>query len=667
MATPTIKIPIDDEAFKRFFETFKKYQDALEEQPEIWKGINNVIGSVASAGAAVAAEIAHQGEETRKLTQEEAKRKQAQQEAAKASREAAKERQDEAKEEEAAFKEKYRREKESEKESDRRAKEGEVRRKREAREIKEFTGTLVESAAVLGKWAILGGGAGIVTGALGLWGADKFVQGVGSEFRLSQGLGINNIGQREAYATAFQRYFDVNTALGNVANMRANPSQWGAFAMLGLNPQGPEDNPSLMGNVASAARRMFIGDKGNLMLAQAQGLTKFFAPEDLRRMAETPDNQWAQSQSNAAALAKLATLSPNVGLKWQNFNFELEKAGLALKNEFIKKITDFDKNGELDKLVKKLGQVGITLVDKLFSPENVKKIEDGLDVFANYIGSKKFDQDLNTIVTDIGLVAKKIVDALVLLGVIPSPANSAAAANAPGGVPNAGTAGLPSGKGGFNYKAGAVGGVVGFAVGGPVGAAIGALGAGEGLGRVGTGVYRINAEQYAAKQLIAWGWSENQAMGIIQNNQDESRFNPFAVEKDTFGRPILDKKTGQYRGYGIAQWDPARRKLYDSLFGHSMQSVSDPAQALREQLEFEQWELTSSDPRNKFKKAGDDLKAESSRYGSAYTFSSEFERPTGGRATASLRGVEATVNVSVDFHPKKGPSTARIANAAAGG
>lgn len=68
---------MDDEAFKRFLKVFDKYQTELKAQPEMWRDINTGVEGMAAAGAAIAAEIAHQADETRRLATEESDREKA--------------------------------------------------------------------------------------------------------------------------------------------------------------------------------------------------------------------------------------------------------------------------------------------------------------------------------------------------------------------------------------------------------------------------------------------------------------------------------------------------------------------------------------------------------------------------------------------------------------
>lgn len=436
MATPILKIPIDDAAFQRYLATFNKYQEQVKAQPEMWKGINEGMGSLALAGAAIAAEIAHQAEETRKLASEEKRREDAQ-------KKAAKEKAD------------------LDKEEANRDKEAAARRKHAIDQVKEYSRSLAEAAVNLGKWAIIGEGASLAAGALTFWGLDRLVAGVGEQRRSAQGLGVS-MGQQQGSNLFMQRYFDVNSVLENVANAQATPSSWGLFRMMGVDPNGKDPN-QLMNEMAVSARRMFIADRGNLGLAQAQGLTQIFNPDDLRRLAAEKPELLKQSIAASNKYAADDGLRDEVGRKWQDFMINLDHAGLKIKNALIDKLTVLENNGDLDKIIEKFGQLAVSVLDRI----DFKKLGDGLDTFTKYVTSQPFQDGFKTFTDDVVIIAKKMTDALVLLGLIPDPSKPDVAPHGGGAIPTAagvvaGAAiGSPGGPWGMALGA-TIGGLAGF-------------------------------------------------------------------------------------------------------------------------------------------------------------------------------------------------------------
>lgn len=590
MPTPILKIPVDDAAFKRYLETFNKYQEQLRAQPEMWQDINTGMGGIALAGAAIAAEIAHQAETTRALAKEEEELARARKKEDEARRRADKEEAD-------------------------RSKAKADRMRHAIDQVKEYSKGVAQATLNLGKWAVIGEGASLAAGALSVWGLDRFVTGVAQDYRTSSGMGVS-MGQMQGANLSMQRYFDVNSVMGNLANMQETPADWGTFRMMGINPQGKDPN-QLMNEAALAARRMFLNDNQNLALAGAQGLTKVFSPEDLRRLAHADPRLLQESIRSSDKFAASSGLRDDVGVKWQNFLQTLDTAGLKLKNALVDKLTVLEP--QIEVLMTQFTKFALDIL----SPVNLKNIGDGLGQFSKYLGSPQFQANFQTFITDIELVAKKLADALVWLGIVPAPASTPP-------PPGSGLPTAPSGGPSGHPQLGLLGG-----------------------GGYGTGVYSMVAAQHAAEAFSKWGYTPEQVKGILSNIKSESNFKALQAER------------GGGKGYGIAQWGPDRQAVYAQLFGHTMQSVRDPQQALNEQLEFMQWELTSTDKRNKYKKSGDDLKKAKTAFSAGYEISQEYERPKGGRLEATARGIQATILITVKN--QTGASVAATANSAAGG
>ena len=622
MPVPILKIPIDDAAFQRYLATFNKYQKQLEDQPEVWGGINESIGALALAGAAVAAEIAHQSEQTRKLVAEEKKREEA-------LKKAAKEKAD------------------SDKDEANRDKEAAQRRKHAIDQVKEYSRSLAEAAVNLGKWAIIGEGASLAAGALTFWGLDRFVAGVGEQRRAAQGLNVS-MGQQQGSNLYLQRYFDVNSALSNVATAQETPASWGLFRMMGIDPQG-KDPSQLTNEAAIAARRMFIRDRENLGLAQAQGLTQIFSAEDLRRLAATPEGELRSSIAQSNKFAANSGLSDEVGRKWQNFLINLDTAGLKLKNSLIDKLTTLEP--DLEVLIVKFTQLATTVLDRI----DFKVLGDGLDAFTKYIGSKQFQDDFKTVVDDISLLAKKLVDALVFLNLIPDPSKPSGPT---GGTPTQGFGG-PGNPVDVGTKLGPLGTIAAL---GPVfgpAAAIAAYGADVvngyfAKGPAGSlpatnkyttaGMDQRNAE--GVKFFMGKGWTFQQAAGIIGSDDAEGYNSPNPVGWNDGGT-----------AFGTGQWHKDRQARFLKLFGHDIQHST-----LGEQWEFQNWELNNSE-----KATGDRLRRDTD----AYTAGADYVQYAGrGRNTAGDRishGRAAQHVVKVVLQNQTGASVATTVNSAAGG
>lgn len=114
----------------------------------------------------------------------------------------------------------------------------------------------------------------------------------------------------------------------------------------------------------------------------------------------------------------------------------------------------------------------------------------------------------------------------------------------------------------------------------------------------------------------AKGWTEEQAMGIAANLQQESGFRHDAVGDGG-------------NAYGIAQWHKDRQENFRRFSGKSIRE-STPA----EQLEFVNYELTKGAE----KSAGDRLRMADNAYDAATTVSQYYERPADREGEAQRRG-----------------------------
>lgn len=120
---------------------------------------------------------------------------------------------------------------------------------------------------------------------------------------------------------------------------------------------------------------------------------------------------------------------------------------------------------------------------------------------------------------------------------------------------------------------------------------------------------------------MASGWSKEQATGLLANAMTESSLNPMAVNGVA---------------YGLMQWHPDRQAAYTKLYGHTMQSVHDKETAMREQMDFANWELTHTE-----KGAGDLLRQANNAGVAAAIVSNYFERPKDVSGEIAKRGALA--------------------------
>lgn len=153
---------------------------------------------------------------------------------------------------------------------------------------------------------------------------------------------------------------------------------------------------------------------------------------------------------------------------------------------------------------------------------------------------------------------------------------------------------------------------------------------GGGVSAGGESITAGNSDALVQK-FMSWGWTREQAAGIVANLKHESGYNPNAVGDG-----------GQ--AYGIAQWHPDRQEAFRRWSGKDIRQST-----LDDQLGFVQYELTMGAE----KRAGDMLKATRNAQQAGDVVSRYYERPAAVEAEAFARGASAvqiaqntTINVN---------------------
>ena len=147
------------------------------------------------------------------------------------------------------------------------------------------------------------------------------------------------------------------------------------------------------------------------------------------------------------------------------------------------------------------------------------------------------------------------------------------------------------------------------------------------LGNAANGAGISSNASYAMNYFISRGWSIQQAAGIVGNLQAES------------GKNLSLSAVGDGgKAFGIAQWHPNRRTVYERTFGKPWAQTS-----LDDQLGFIQWELNNSDnvSGNLNKNAGTALRNSTTVSQAATIFDAQYERSSGAHRQKRIDNAEA--------------------------
>ena len=502
MPVPIFKINVDDTAFKNFLKTFNKYQESLNEQPENWKGINDEIATSVTIAASLSAEIAHQFELTRELMK-------------------------------------------LERDHDKQQEKIVSKRRKEMK-------SLLEDAKSFGSAAMGYGGtvikyaAGAITGGArgGYWGLDKLGGWAGDQRRAAMGLGVS-VGSQQRANVALSRYFNVNSALENIANLKASPEGQVPFGVLGIRNVQGKDPAQLLYEVAQAAGQFFGAHKGpgQMAVAQAAHLTDIFSPNELRVLAQVTRGELGRTVASRRSRDAALGLTDETGRKWQDFSSTLEGVGYKLKDVFAEKLVALE--GPLGKVTDAFAE----LITKVVTKTNLDAMAKGINGFADYLSSGKFQQGFDHFLDEMSKVGE-IVD-WIWDKVGPKKTDPRMTSTTDPRDPRNRV--IPSDHAGSDQK-------------------------------------RIKS--IIASGMLKAGYPVEAVKGDIGNVIWESGLDPLNMGPD---------KKGTH--YGLWQFDLRRQKTFEKLKGYSMQSIRDPYAAAAQQEWFHEQELA-----HKYIKTGKKLK-----------------------------------------------------------
>ncbi len=475
--------------------------------------------------------------------------------------------------------------------------EAKKRREEATAQVKKYASAMADMITTSAKWTFGGGALGFAASGFGL---GELGGWAGDERRAAQGIGTS-IGGRQRAQVSLGRYVDTDSAINRIAGMQADPSMQGAFTSMGVGFKG-RDPARVLEDAAMAAARLYKKYQGNPDVMRALGVSNIFSENEQRTLANLPKGELRQTIAGAPNL----NLSDKSARAWQGFLAKLDEASFKIKDALSDKLSALaGQNGPLSKLTDSITY----FITKALSESNIDWIAKGIENFADVLNSPSFKKTFDETVETVGRLGRKIA---WLVDKIPMPdgGKSSVATDYSTGFDN-GASRLSKIVGGITAK----------------------NQAGQNIGHYAGYDEKINRD-IAGTYLSSKGWTDPQVRGLLASGQGESRFDPLI-----WGDP--DKKTGKMTAFGYAQWHKPRRDVFAAITGHRMEDTKDPARALGEQLWFQNWELTSNDKRNIYKKAGDRLKQQTTDYAAAGVVSQYYEGPKDVQGNIANRGLAA--------------------------
>lgn len=307
------------------------------------------------------------------------------------------------------------------------------------------------------KWGTLGGGLAGIAGGVGL---DDLAYSALSRQRSARGIGMTP-GQQAAFQTYLGQFGATQGVESGIANARNDVSKRWIFSGLGITSHDLATKSNFALAIEAERRAQQIvkaaprGEWENI--AQARGLTQAgFTMEQLRVLRHTSAASLNRAAAGAAGSVNALGFTPGVAREWTQFSIALRRAGVEIESSLIT---------GLHRLTPELSAVSQQVsnwIAAFLRGGNFQRIvgnfETGIKDVADFVSSPKFKTDLATFGTDIAIVARKVVEALQYLKVIPGAPVSYNAVAKAAAIPNQkmgvlGRAALWEENNGFGYHA----------------------------------------------------------------------------------------------------------------------------------------------------------------------------------------------------------------------
>jgi len=261
------------------------------------------------------------------------------------------------------------------------------------KEVASLSGTVARNMASAAFSAAKFIAFGAIGGGFGLGG----LAASASDYRKqAQGLGIST-GQLRAANLAYGRVFNPESALTNIADIRNDLTRQQILTRLGGGQnQSPADQLS---TVFRNAVQQFKAGGQTKQFAEATGLTQIFSLEDLRRGANMTAKELAELDKQFAKYSNDLAVADADSKAWQDFWYQLRKAGNTIETSLIKNLTNLT-----PELIKLSDAVGKAIDDFLSSKEFKNAIQD----FISYISSPDGKQAISDFFEGIKAIAQLI-------------------------------------------------------------------------------------------------------------------------------------------------------------------------------------------------------------------------------------------------------------------
>ncbi|CAM2168042.1 Transglycosylase [Burkholderia latens] len=288
----------------------------------------------------------------------------------------------------------------------------------------------------IGKWLLkigaIGGGIAGLGGILGAISLRDLAHSAVTEQRGARGVGLTP-GQYKAFGMDFGRFLDPSI-LSHVADAQ-NSYQgrvWlGLATGLGAQAVANQGPDQLAMRLATRAHDWWTKTPSSQRTAEnlaAAGFTQSgLTLEDVRRLGNTPLSELQSARAQYGSDQRSLNVSNGTTQAWYEFDRQISLAGRTLETSLTNRLVELAPS--LRSFVTTLTKDADQLINDIFTPKNLKAVEDGITGLTNYLGSPTFQQDMRDFAGLIGLVAGAIRKTARFFGIDTSSTSNADVGN----------------------------------------------------------------------------------------------------------------------------------------------------------------------------------------------------------------------------------------------
>ncbi|MDN7445887.1 transglycosylase SLT domain-containing protein [Burkholderia multivorans] len=275
----------------------------------------------------------------------------------------------------------------------------------------------------IGKWLLkfgaIGGGIAGLGGILGAISLRDLAHSAVTDQRGARGVGLTP-GQYKAFGMDFGRFLDPSI-LSKVADQQADftgrmwLSQASGMPMDRVANAGPDQ---LAMQLATRAHDWWNKTPASMRTAQvlqATGFQSVFTLEDMRRLGNTPMSELQAARAQYGRDQRSLNVGDKTTQAWYEFDRQITLAGRTLETSLTNRLVELAPS--LRSFVTTLTKDADQLINDIFTPKNLKAVEDGITGLTTYLGSPTFQQDMKDFAGLIGLVAGAIRKAARFFGI----------------------------------------------------------------------------------------------------------------------------------------------------------------------------------------------------------------------------------------------------------